>query len=119
MTAKKYSPNQGTQRGAPNKEQKIKNKLARMEDTYNDAKLTCDQSDIDNYKKYRALLQSVALGTFKGASATNQISTLKVLVERCEDMYEVEEAKASNGDVEEQVESTADVVSLISLSAPA
>lgn len=104
-------------RGPPSKEIQIKNKIARMEESLEDAILKGNQKIVANYHSYLDVLHQAAMGK-NGASPTNQISCAKVLIEKCEAILE-DDNKASEGGSSEQGNSTPvpQTASLISLTA--
>jgi len=102
-------------RGPPPKEEQIKNKIARMEDSLEEAILKGNQKIVANYHSYLDVLHNAAMGK-NGASPTNQISCAKVLIEKCEAILD-EKDKDSEGSSGEASNHTAvtPTASLISL----
>lgn len=114
MSSKENNNKRG--RGPPPKEEQIKNKIARMEESLEDAILKGNQKIVANYHSYLDVLHNAAMG--KGnVSPTNQISCAKVLIEKCENILEPKNKSSDedSGSVD-TIESTP-TASLISLKA--
>lgn len=106
-------------RGAPTKAQQIRNKISRMEESLEEAILKGNQKIVGNYLKYLKVLDDAALGTLKGCSPTNQISSAKVLMEKCESILEEGKVhdKSQQNDNAGAHEDNSSVAKLISLKA--
>lgn len=92
--------------GGQTKEERMKARIEKMEDALQKAILTGNEKIVNNYLNYLKVLDDAAMGTLKGVSPTNQISSAKVLIEKAEKLLE-EEDKEEKGEVVE-VEVTPD-----------
>ncbi len=102
-------------RGAPTKEQAMKNRLSRLETDVDEALLKGKELAAENYLKYVEVLDNAALGKLKGITPTNQISSAKVMKEYVENMMKEEAKKLEEGGgstVEEDV-NPAPLISLV------
>lgn len=102
--------------GPPNKQQQIKNKIQRMEDSLADAILKGNQKIVSNYLTYLSVLDDCATGKMKNASPTNQLSSCKVLIEKCEDLLQPKQSAEEQETTSEETV-TPVVAQLISLQA--
>ena len=91
--------------GGQTKEERMKARIEKMEDALEKAILTGNEKIVNNYLNYLKVLDDAAMGTLKGVSPTNQISSAKVLIEKAEKLLEEEaEAKEEKASKEEVVE---------------
>lgn len=110
-------------RGAPSKQQALKNKEERAKAKIIEQKIRSNELLAENYHEYMEELHKVATNTLgREVSITNQVSTLKFLIGLADEVLK-EEAKKGNNDseTEKPVESqakangtTGEVISLIS-----
>lgn len=87
--------------GGQTKEERIKARMDKMEVNLKKAILEGNEKIVNNYLDYLKVLDDAAMGTLKGVSPTNQISSAKVLIEKAEKLLE-EEAKEEKVSKEEE-----------------
>lgn len=85
-------------RGAPSKEQALKNKEERLKKDLVEKIIKGKALAVENYDKYIEALNQYALGEIKDASVTNRISCIKYMLEYCEKVMEEEVKKSSKED---------------------
>ncbi|UZV41226.1 hypothetical protein vBVpaMR16F_160 [Vibrio phage vB_VpaM_R16F] len=110
-------------RGAPSKEQALKNKEERAKAKIIEQKIKSKELLADSYHEYMETLHKVATDTLgKEVSITNQVSTLKFLIGLADEVLK-EEAKKDNSESETEKPAepqakangtTGEVISLIS-----
>ncbi|CAH9014913.1 conserved hypothetical protein [Vibrio phage 249E41-1] len=74
--------------GGQTKEERMQARLSKMEDSLQKAILEGNEKIVNNYLNYLKVLDDAAMGTLKGVSPTNQISSAKVLIEKAEKLLE-------------------------------
>ncbi|MCP3683194.1 MAG: hypothetical protein GY861_10940 [bacterium] len=92
--------------GGQTKEERIQARLNKMEDNLQKAILEGNEKIVNNYLAYLKVLDDAAMGTLKGVSPTNQISSAKVLIEKAEKLLEDkgEMNGSGSGEKEDKVE---------------
>ena len=88
-------------RGAPSKQDAIKNRKGRLEKKLVEEVLKANELMLDNYGKCVEVLVKAATGEMKDISATNQISSAKFIKQMVDDLLKQDEQNESKGSSEE------------------
>tara|TARA_Y100000588_G_scaffold244854_1_gene259149 strand:- start:80420 stop:80782 length:363 start_codon:yes stop_codon:yes gene_type:complete len=92
-------------RGAPSKEEAIKNRKGRLEKKLVEEVLKANELMLDNYGKCVEVLVKAATGEMKDISATNQISSAKFIKQMVDDLLkqdDQEEIKSSQSEEDQK-----------------
>lgn len=96
--------------GPPNKQQQIKNKIAKADESYTSGELKARILLGENYFKYLEVLHKIAMGELKG----NQGSAARGLVDQTEKLFGEDKSEESTEDKDKNVEvNTQSLISLV------